>query len=145
MEASQTVLHALVIDDQPISRRVLELMLEKLGYTVRLCESGRQGVEAVRHGQFAVIFIDVNMPGTNGFATTRMIREIQSNTMRSTIVLTSAEYVNVDQDRSISAGADSFMEKPVQLDSLRSLVNTFQCQTKRPRKPTSRTPAVPAD
>jgi two-component system sensor histidine kinase BarA len=92
-----------------------------------------------------MIFIDVNMPGTNGFATTRMIREIQSNTMRSSIILTSAEYINVDQDRSVSAGADSFLEKPVQLDSLRSIVKTFACPTKQSRKRAGHTNAVTAD
>ncbi len=50
-----------------------------------------------------------------------------------------------DQDRSVSAGADSFLEKPVHLDALRSLVKTFACPAKKSRKQTSPTHAATAD
>jgi CheY-like chemotaxis protein len=67
-------LKALVVDDQELNRRVINLLLQELGCSATLAACGEEAVEFAGAATFDVIFMDLNMPGLDGDATTRRIR-----------------------------------------------------------------------
>jgi CheY-like chemotaxis protein len=67
-------LRALVVDDQELNRRVMNLLLQEFGCSATLAACGEEAIEFAGAGAFDVIFMDLNMPGLDGDATTRRIR-----------------------------------------------------------------------
>lgn len=71
--------HILVIDDDPIARRVITLALEAAGHTVLRCENGRKGVEYLTHYDADLLVTDVIMPEMDGVEMLRQVRQIKPN------------------------------------------------------------------
>jgi CheY-like chemotaxis protein len=67
-------LKALVVDDQELNRRVMNLLLQECGCSATLAACGEEAIEFAAAGAFDVVFMDLNMPGLDGDATTRRIR-----------------------------------------------------------------------
>jgi len=67
-------LKALVVDDQELNRRVMNLLLHEFGCSATLAACGEEAVEFAAAGVFDIVFMDLNMPGLDGDATTRRIR-----------------------------------------------------------------------
>ena len=114
----------LVVDDDEHNLLAIRTVIEDLAEV----EVARSGEEALRHllkGEFAVILLDVYMPGMDGYETARIIRE-REQTKRIPIVFLSA--VNKEKEhlmRGYSMGAVDYVFKPVEPVVLRSKVNVF--------------------
>jgi signal transduction histidine kinase len=114
----------LVVDDDEHNLLAIRTLIEDLAEV----EVARSGDEALRHllkGEFAVILLDVYMPGMDGYETARIIRE-REQTKRIPIVFLSA--VNKEKEhlmRGYSMGAVDYVFKPVEPVVLRSKVNVF--------------------
>jgi CheY-like chemotaxis protein len=67
-------LKTLVVDDQELNRRVMNLLLQECGCVATLAACGEEAIDYAAAGGFDVIFMDLNMPGLDGDATTRRIR-----------------------------------------------------------------------
>ena len=67
-------LKALVVDDQELNRRVMNLLLQECCCSATLASCGEEAIDFAAAGGFDVIFMDLNMPGLDGDATTRRIR-----------------------------------------------------------------------
>src|SRR5512138_2087974 len=65
----------LLVDDRPEKLLALEAVLEELGQNVVRAYSGREALRHVLNHEFAVILLDVNMPGIDGFETAALIRQ----------------------------------------------------------------------
>src|SRR6266550_9159809 len=68
----------LIVDDKPDKVLALEAVLEDLGQTIVRAYSGREALRCLLNEEFAVILLDVNMPGMDGFETAAMIRQRHS-------------------------------------------------------------------
>src|SRR3954470_6834127 len=114
----------LVVDDDERNLLAVRTVLEDVGEVVE----ARSGEEALRHllkGEFAVILLDVYMPGMDGYETAQIIRD-REQTKRIPIVFLSA--VNKEADplmRVFSMGAVDYVYKPVDPIVLRSKVAVF--------------------
>jgi CheY-like chemotaxis protein len=120
--------HVLVAEDNPVNRKVIELMLTRLGLTVTCVGDGRQCVEAVRQGEAAdLIFMDIQMPVLDGYQATRQIREweVQQGGARRPIVALSAGAFESDRQQALAAGMDDFLTKPVIVEALSSALRHF--------------------
>jgi signal transduction histidine kinase/DNA-binding response OmpR family regulator len=112
----------LMVDDRPENRLVLLTMLEELGQDIVAVESGEAALRALLERDFAVILLDVNMPGMDGLETAGYIRRRQRNAHTPIIFLTA--YAE-EMGAAYSLGAVDYMLTPVVPDILRTKVKVF--------------------
>ena len=71
--------HILVIDDDPVLRRVVTLALEAAGHSVLRCENGRKAVAYLQHDRADLLITDIVMPEMDGVETLRAARQLDPN------------------------------------------------------------------
>lgn len=115
----------LVVDDEPKNLAVLESVLDDPGYQLIRATSGDEALLALMAHDFAVLVLDVRMPGMTGFELAQMIKE-RRKTARIPIIFLSA-YYNEDQHilEGYTSGAVDYLHKPVNPAVLRSKVAIF--------------------
>jgi signal transduction histidine kinase/DNA-binding response OmpR family regulator len=114
----------LVVDDLPEKLLVYESILEELGQNVVTASSGAEALKKVLQQRFAVILLDVNMPGMDGFETAALIRNRKRSAHTPIIFITAF----VDELRAVegyAAGAVDYILAPVVPDVLRAKVRVF--------------------
>ena len=107
----------LVVDDSPTICAVLGKMLRQDGYAVLKATEGRDAIELARSEQPALIFLDIVMPGMNGFAVLRALRH-DPLTRDIPIVMISGNPQATEQFYVQRFGADDFMQKPFDRDEV---------------------------
>lgn len=113
---------ALVAEDNPANRLVVELQLERLGYPIQMVENGRQVFDAymANPDKYGVILMDVQMPELDGFGATRAIRRVEASTGRHVpIIALTANAMERDRERCLAAGMDDYLSKPITQNELR--------------------------
>lgn len=118
---------AVIIDDDPDIRELVELVLAQSGFETVTAANGMDGVEAVREHQPLVTTLDVSMPGMDGFATARRIRELSD----TYILMLTALNEEIDVVEGLGAGADDYLVKPFRTRELRARVEAV---LRRPRR-----------
>jgi twitching motility two-component system response regulator PilH len=101
----------LVVDDSPTICAVLGRMLEKDGYQVQKAPDGESALERAREAQPELIFLDIVLPGINGFAVLRALRH-DPLTAHIPIVMISGNQQATEQFYVQRFGADDFIRKP---------------------------------
>lgn len=101
----------LVVDDSPTIRAVLGRMLDQDGYAVQKAEDGESALALARAEPPALIFLDIVLPGINGFAVLRALRH-DPLTRHVPIVMISGNPQATEQFYAQRFGADDFIRKP---------------------------------
>jgi PAS domain S-box-containing protein len=115
----------LLVDDRPENLLALEAILEPLGQTLIKAHSGDEALRKLLLHDFAVILLDVQMPGINGFETARLIKSRERTKYIPIIFLTAISKDEQYVFEGYSVGAVDYMAKPFQPDILRSKVNVY--------------------
>lgn len=115
----------LLVDDLPVNLAALEAVLHRLGEPIVLAGSGQEALSRLLKEDFAVILLDVRMPGMDGLETARYIRMARRSKSTPIIFVTAGDGDLADALRGYSAGAVDFIKKPIQTDILRSKVQVF--------------------
>ncbi len=105
----------LVIDDEEIMREILETLLTREGYTVRLASSGEQGLELVRAVPFDAAIVDIMMPGLDGIATLDELKRIDEDL--AVIIITAFASIG-SAISAMKAGAFDYITKPFKNDEV---------------------------
>ena len=115
----------LVVDDDPKSRMAMEALLQSSGHGVVLAESGEDALRCVQSQDFAVVLMDARMPGVDGFAAARAIRERERSRSTPIIFLTGAYEDLPSMFRGYEAGAVDYMIKPILPEVLKFKISVF--------------------
>ncbi len=119
----------LVVDDQAPNRRLLQDLLSIKGYSVLAVESGEAALATVDSGSVDLVLLDVMMPGMDGFAVLAAIRADDRHAHLPVILCTSLD-PDRERVRGLEAGADDFLQKPINhaelLARVRSLLRVKQ-------------------
>src|SRR6185436_9538669 len=114
----------LIVDDHPANRRAFESLLEG-DYTVLVASTGEQALELTLREEFAVILLDVKMPGMDGFEVAQLLRR-RERTRHTPIVFISAFDQTVFQmKQGYIVGATDFIFSPVDEELLKFKVATY--------------------
>jgi signal transduction histidine kinase/CheY-like chemotaxis protein len=113
----------LLVEDNPVNQAVAQRMLARFGLQITTAGNGREAVEAMRHGAFDVVLMDVQMPEMDGFEATRAIRGMQpAGAGRIPIVALTANAMKQDREDCLAAGMDDFLSKPFSAEQLYAML-----------------------
>jgi signal transduction histidine kinase len=115
----------LVVDDEPKSLYALQELLSSLGQDLMIAQSGEEALKLVLKHDFAVILLDVRMPGIDGFETAKMIRGRERSKQTPVIFLTAQADEMNSMFRGYAVGAVDYLMKPVVPEVLKSKVAIF--------------------
>jgi CheY-like chemotaxis protein len=101
----------LVVDDKEVNRKLLVKMLAPLGFEVREAADGREAIDAWESWEPHLIFMDMRMPGMDGYEATRRIKATIRGHATIIIALT-ASALEEDRELILSEGCDDYMRKP---------------------------------
>ena len=115
----------LLVDDRPDKHVVYRSILEELGQNLVSARSGEEALREVLKNEFAVILLDVNMPGMDGLETAAMIRGRKRSAHMPIIFITADYGDEVRTAKGYSLGAVDFMVSPIVPEILRTKVKVF--------------------
>ncbi len=107
----------LVVEDEPVNREILQLLLEDVGLVVVQAEDGVEALECLGQQPVDLILMDMQMPRLDGLAATQRIR-LQSGGADVPILAMTANAFASDRQRCMDAGMDDFVTKPVSPERL---------------------------
>jgi two-component system OmpR family response regulator len=117
---------AVIVEDDPDVRDLIDIVLTQSGFRTIVTQNGPEGVEAVRTHNPLITTLDVNMPGMDGFAVAKRLREF-SNTY---LIMITALADEIDVVQGFEAGADDYLVKPFRPRELRARADSM---LRRPR------------
>jgi len=114
-EIRRNKLKILIAEDNPINRKLALTVLEDLNCSVELAVNGEEAVKKfMDYGEFAIIFMDIEMPLLNGYEATRKIRKLEEGTFRRVpIIAQTAHALNGEKDECFHSGMDDIITKPI--------------------------------
>lgn len=108
----------LFIEDDPMNRRVVGDMLDVAGATMVEAENAELGLQLIEEQDFAVVLVDLRMPGMDGITAIRHIRARDDAKAQAPIIVVTADTAIDLRERCLEAGADEVLFKPVAMDAL---------------------------
>ncbi len=112
----------LIAEDNLVNQKIVTYMLAKLGYVADIVQNGKEAVDATGLKKYDLILMDVQMPVMDGLEAARTIRENQGDDHVSFIVAMTANAMQGDREECIAAGMDDYISKPIDLDSLKRIM-----------------------
>jgi CheY-like chemotaxis protein len=116
-------LSVLVVEDHPVNRMILEAWMGSAGHASATAENGQVAIEAADEQRFDLIIMDVNMPVMDGLTATRAIRAGDGPNRDTPIVVLSASARREDHAAGLDAGADAYLNKPIDFAALAKVMN----------------------
>src|ERR1700730_8556121 len=108
---------ALVVEDDTVTRLILARILTDRGYEVTACASAEEAIEAYRLAFYPLLFLDLVLPGMDGFSFCQWVRR-QPGGKRHLVLVGTASDRKGDLQKILDAGADDYITKPYDADTL---------------------------
>lgn len=119
-------LRIMVVEDSSVSQLIAKEMLEAQGAIVTLCDSGRDAIDMFKRsitGTYDVIFMDINMPGMDGYEATDAIRSCDHPQAKSVpIIAMTAEALPDDIQTALKVGMNAHISKPINDEKIVSAI-----------------------
>ena len=112
----------LIVEDHPVNRMILEAWMSSAGHVSTAAENGQLALDACAEQPFDLIIMDVNMPVMDGLTATRHIREGGGTNAGTPIVVLSASARSEDHAAGLEAGADAYLNKPIDFAALAQMM-----------------------
>lgn len=119
-------LKIMVAEDNQINQKLILKVLERLGYTASLAETGKEVLEILNRQYHDVILMDMQMPEMDGLEATRQIRK--NNAQQPTIVALTANAMAEDREECFKAGMDDYISKPIKIEKLIAILQRIGTQ-----------------
>jgi len=110
----------LVVDDSKISRKwLIEMIPKKIVESAEIIEgcNGEEAIDLYKQHQPDIVFLDITMPGIDGFEALKHIREINSDAL---VVMVSADRQKATKEKVLSLGASAIISKPIDAEEFRT-------------------------
>jgi len=121
MNGSTSILY---VEDNFENRILILRVLNAEGYGVDFAENGTQALEAVGRSNYNLILMDINLPDIDGYTLTSRLRN-NSRLQNIPIIALTANVMKGDRERSLNAGCDGYIQKPIDVDALPQQIEVF--------------------
>jgi len=121
-------LTVLLAEDNPVNQTLTRRLLEQLGHRVLSADDGLQSLQVLAQQRVDVLLLDVQMPGMDGLAVLKALRQSEKLTRAHLLVLMlTGQAMDGDPERFIALGADGYVSKPVNRDKLDQAIKQLEC------------------
>ncbi|MEM1095102.1 MAG: two-component regulator propeller domain-containing protein [Bacteroidota bacterium] len=125
-ERPEVAAQILLVEDNPINRKVAVMMLKRLGYATDTAECGRDAIDAARDKRYDAILMDLHMPDMDGFEATRSILALDhGGAPPPPVIAFTANAFDEDMDACLAAGMVDHLAKPIQRDKLKAMLERW--------------------
>jgi two-component system cell cycle response regulator DivK len=114
----------LYIEDNRDNRSLVRRVLESEGYAVVEAANAEDALHSLTDGSPDLILMDINMPGMDGYTLTAQIKSMPDYS-RIPIIAMTANVMRGDRERSLEAGCDGYIQKPIDIDILSQQIERF--------------------
>jgi len=114
----------LIVEDEPKNLKLFRDLLQRFGFETVEATDGEQGVELAREKKPDLILMDIMMPKMDGLEATRLLKA-DATTKRIPIIALTSYAMKGDRERTIEAGCDGYIAKPVDIQELLKAVGQF--------------------
>ena len=114
----------LYVEDNPDNRNLIRRVLKAEGYVVVEASHADQAIHKLEKETIDLILMDINMPGMDGYTLTAKIREMEKYS-NIPIVAVTANVMRGDREKSLEAGCDGYIQKPIDIDTLAQQIERF--------------------
>ncbi|MBL4711496.1 MAG: response regulator [Gammaproteobacteria bacterium] len=123
-EADWSNINVLVVDDNEVNLRLAEIILHKHKTRITTAASGKQAIKYAMMNAYDIIFMDLHMPGIDGYETTNKIRECSPGKQPVIIALT-ANALPQEKEKAMTSGMNGILIKPVSDAILQKVINQW--------------------
>jgi len=128
-------MNILVIEDNPENLYLVRYLLEARGHRIRAAADGPAGIAAAQAELPDLILLDIQLPGMDGYAVARALRQLPAIDAVPIVAATSYA-MNGDRARALAAGFDAYLEKPLDPDTFGVQVEAAAAAGRRTGEPT---------
>ncbi len=121
MSTKVTILY---IEDNLDNRNLVRRVLEAEGYIVIEAKDATQALDILRNTPTNLILMDINMPDMDGYALTAKIKSMPEH-KKLPIIAVTANVMRGDRERSLEAGCDGYIQKPIDIDTIAQQIDRF--------------------
>ena len=128
-EAKQISDAVLVVDDNATVRKFMESKLAPYGFSADFAETGEQAVGLTGSKEYTCVFLDVVLPGIDGYQVCKLIKSNKQAVKRTAVVMLTSRSSPFDKLRGSLAGCDEYLTKPVDENRLLEVISKFLPRT----------------
>ncbi len=114
----------LYVEDNSDNRNLIRRVLEAEGFSVVDAINAAQAIEKLEHNKVDLILMDINMPDMDGYTLTTKIKGVNKFSNIPIIAVT-ANVMRGDREKSLEAGCDGYIQKPIDIDMLSTQIERF--------------------
>jgi signal transduction histidine kinase/CheY-like chemotaxis protein len=115
----------LVAEDNAINQKVIQRMIQKMGYRVDMVTNGREAIDALERLSYGMVFMDCQMPEMDGFEACREIRRKEGSGPAIPIVALTANAMKGDREKCLAVGMNDYVSKPFRQEDLRTVIDRW--------------------
>ena len=106
----------LLVEDNPVNRRLAEFLLRSQGYQVRAATNAQEAFDTIKAERPDLILMDVQLPGMDGLEATRKLKE-EPTTRDIPVVAVTSYAMKGDREKALAAGCAGYITKPIDKDT----------------------------
>jgi len=114
----------LYIEDNPENRMLMRRVLMSEGYEMEEAVDGQSGMEKAAENPPDLILMDINLPEIDGYEVTARLKQLP-NMQGVPIIAVTANVMKGDREKTLAAGCDGYIQKPIDIDLLPSQIESF--------------------
>lgn len=130
----------LVVDDDPVNRKVITMFLERLGYAAQCAAGGAEALALLSHSALDLVLLDLEMPGLDGTGVARAVLAGHGSTPRPYLAAVTAHVLDRSPEHLRALGMDDFLGKPFRIEDLRTLIERAERWRLAPAGPLASNP-----
>lgn len=124
-------LKILVVDDDVLNQRMMQLLLAREGHLVDLASNGLEAFEAIKIKKYDAVFMDLQMPVMGGIEASHCIRKWENGGQHTFIVALTASYLPEEGHVLFEAGIDNYISKPFEIEQIQQFLKyAFQARSR---------------